>query len=684
MNKYPTDLSKLTMQEAEATLIELHSEIKKHNDDYYNKNHPTISDAEYDFLFNLYQQIEHLFPGLKLPDSLSDKIGAELGSSKLKKIQHKIPMLSLANCFDEHDLKQFIQKIKKFLATPNLPTIFCELKIDGLSFNATYQKGKLLNASTRGDGYVGEDITENIKKIRNFPQAIDTDIETLEIRGEIYMPKSEFIKLIDMGEDFANPRNAGAGSIRQLDPEITAERNLSYFVYGIGYSSSNFAASQSELIRKFKDLGFCVNDNCLLVEENSVDQILSFYNHAMHIRDDLNYEIDGVVYKVNDFVLQDRLGFVARSPRFAIAHKFPAIIAKTKLLAITVQVGRTGVLTPVAELEPVNIGGVVVSRATLHNHKEIERKDIRIGDFVYLQRAGDVIPQITAVDFSQRKGELDKFEMPKKCPSCESDVVYSSEDIIIRCENELSCPAQIFEHLLHFVSRNALNIEGLGKKQIELFLAKGLIKSPVDIFRLSKYQQDMEIWPGFGKKSIANLLSSVEESKATTLAKFIYSLGIRHIGETNAQIIAKELKNTKTLLDFLVNFHNYKEKLDAIDGFGEKMILAIEAFVQNQNNIETIRSLIEILNIQEYIPIAASEFSGKIVVFTGTLESFSRDEAKHVAQKLGMKVGSAISSNTDLLVAGRDAGSKLKKAQELNIKIISEQEWLRTYLSAAR
>ena len=684
MSKNKINPSNLSKKEAQSLLEQLHEELAKYNDAYYNNNQSIISDSEYDFLFDLYQKIENFFPDLRLIDSLSNKVGARLIDDKVKKIHHKVPMLSLANCFDENDLGQFVQKIKNFLATPVLPSMFCELKIDGLSFSVTYQNGNLINASTRGDGYIGEDITENIKKIHNFPMFIDTDIEKLEIRGEVYMPKSEFIKLIEDGEDLANPRNAAAGSLRRLDPEITTKRNLSYFVYGLGYSSSNFAKSQSELIEKFKDLGFCVNDNYeLIYPETSginstmhmIDGLLSFYNQVLGIRDVLDYEIDGIVYKINDFDLQERLGFVARAPRFAVAHKFPGIIAKTKLLSIVVQVGRTGVLTPVAELDPVNIGGVIVSRATLHNHKEIERKDIRVGDLVYLQRAGDVIPKIVGVDFEARLQIVEKFAMPTKCPSCESQIIFDIDDIILSCKNELNCPAQIFEHLCHFVSRNALNIEGLGKKQIGLFIERGLIKNPADIFRLRDKASDIENWPGFGKKSVKNLFDSIEKAKNISLSKFIYALGIRHIGEINAQTIAQELKNSKTFLDFLINFTCYKDRIQVIDGIGEKIIVAIEDFVRNENNIQTIASLVEILDIQDYIDQEITEFSGKIIVFTGTFEFFSRDEMKHRAQKLGMKVGSEVTSNTDILVVGKDAGSKLKKAKELNVKILSEQEW---------
>jgi DNA ligase (NAD+) len=668
------DTSTLSTEEARTVLSEIHSELCAYNDAYYNKNQSLISDAEYDFLFRLYQDIERKFPDLRLTDSLSNKVGAELTNSQLKKIPHKVPMLSLANCFDEEDLGQFLQRIKNFLSIGHLPEIFCELKIDGLSFSATYQNGKLLNASTRGDGFVGEDITENIKTLHDFPLQIHTDLEILEVRGEVYMPKSEFCKLLDAGEDFANPRNAAAGSLRQLDPEETAKRNLHYFVYGLGFCSSSLAETQAELIVKLKKVGFCVNDNHILSQ--NIEQILSFYNHISGIRSSLDYEIDGIVYKVNDFALQERLGFVSRAPRFAIAHKFPAIIAKTKLITITVQVGRTGALTPVAELEPVNISGVVVSRATLHNHKEIERKDIRIGDLVYLQRAGDVIPQIVGVDLQARAIDVQKFIMPEECPSCGNKIFYNHDDIIIRCENELNCPAQIFEHLCHFASRLAFNIEGLGKKQIELFLEKGLIRNPVDIFRLHEKKNEIEQWPGFGRKSVEKLLASIDNAKKITLAKFIYALGIRHIGETNAQLLAKEVQTSKAFKDFLVHFANRKSLLEEIDGFGEKIIIAIQEFAQNQNNIIVIEELIEILDIEEYVTHDLSEFSGKIVVFTGTLESFSREEAKHIAQKLGMKVTNSISTKTDFLVAGRDAGSKLKKAQEVGAAILSELEWI--------
>ena len=678
ISRYQIDIENLSEKEAHDLLSELESILLEHNDAYYNKNQPIISDGEYDFLFDLNRKLGLLFPHLKSTSSVSDKVGADIVLSNREKIKHKIPMLSLSNCFGDDDLKNFLSRIKKFLSIEKLPEIFCELKIDGLSFSATYENGILVKAATRGDGIHGEDITENIKTISGFPHKIDIDLDIFEVRGEVYMPKSEFIKLNAKEGGFANPRNAAAGSLRQLDASVTASRNLSYFIYSTGYISDKFTRSQSDDIARCKELGFIVND--LSVLSFNIDDIKKFYDKIAIIRENLDYEIDGLVYKVNNLSLQERLGFITRAPRFAIAHKFPAIIAKTKLLNITVQVGRTGALTPVAELEPVDIAGVIVSRATLHNYREIERKDIRIGDMVYLERAGDVIPKIREVDLKSRNSEYDKFKLPKSCPSCDSEIKYDEDDIIVRCGNSLNCPAQIFENLCHFVSRTAFNIDGLGKKQLELFIEKGFIKNAVDIFKLeennAKSIVKIENLMGFGKKSAENLFTSIEVAKSIGLDKFIYALGIRHIGANNASLLANEVKNISKLIELLENFAEYKEQIENIEGFGGKIVFALDEFSSNIDNMKLIYQLNDILYIKEQNNIAKnSELSGKNIVFTGSLELFSREEAKHRAQNLGMKVKNSVSAKTDFVVVGKDAGSKLKKASELGLKILSEEEY---------
>jgi DNA ligase (NAD+) len=682
------DLTSLSEERAKEFLEFLAQELEKHNKAYYIDNAPLISDADYDFLFNLNLNIEKRFPHLKLNNSPSDRVGTAV-SEKFAKIEHAKPMLSLANCFSEEEFDDFIERIQNFLRISHFPELMCELKIDGLSFNVRYENGKMVNGATRGDGYIGEDITANIKTIKGFPHMLKNAPNIFEVRGEIFMSKADFELLNQQQElknkpKFANPRNAASGSLRQLDASITESRNLKYFVYALGDSSEPIASCQSELLIKLEELGFCVNE-IRTVTKNKQD-ILEFYDKVQTMRDSLPYEIDGLVYKVNDFKTQDRLGFVARSPRFAIAHKFPAIIAKTVLNAIIIQVGRTGALTPVAELEPVNVAGVIVSRATLHNHLEIERKDIRVGDVVYLQRAGDVIPQITAVEFSARKNELPKFTFPTSCPSCNSHVHYHIDDAVIRCDNGLNCPAQIYEHLCHFVSKDALNIDGLGKKQIQFFLDKNYIKNPVDIFFIQQKNElslnKLEFIEGWGKKSVENLFASIEKAKNITLQKFIYALGIRHIGENNAKLLAQGFQNIDNFFESMQKLGkkdiDIQTKLDNIDGIGEKMIISMIDFFDEEENVATIRKLIDILNIEDYKDNRKnhSKLAGKIVVFTGSMQTFSRSEAKVKAESLGAKVASSVSANTDYVVSGEESGSKLKKAKELGVTIVNEQEWL--------
>ncbi|MCC2647106.1 MAG: ligA [Rickettsiaceae bacterium] len=683
------NVTNLNELEAKSLLEYLAEEIEKHNKAYYIDNNPLISDADYDFLFSLNAAIEKRFPHLMLQNSPSQKVGTT-ASEKFAKIEHAKPMLSLANCFSEEEFEDFIERIQNFLKTTHFPELMCELKIDGLSFNVRYEGGKLKTGATRGDGYVGEEITANIKTLKNFPHILQNAPEIFEVRGEIFMSKADFEALNHAQEEkgkprFANPRNAASGSLRQLDASITAARKLKYFVYAVGEVSEHFASSQSELLDKLENMGFCVNPIRACVK--SKPKVFEYYEKVLAQRESLPYEIDGVVYKVNDFKTQDRLGFVARSPRFAIAHKFPAIIAKTRLNAITVQVGRTGALTPVAELEPVNVAGVMVSRATLHNHLEVERKDIRVGDLVYLQRAGDVIPQITKVDIEARKSELPKFEFPTTCPSCGSHVHFHPEDAVIRCDNGLNCPAQAYEHLCHFVAKDALNIDGLGKKQILFFIEKGYIANPVDIFSIKdKNEQSiakLEFMEGWGKKSVENLFDSIEKAKIVTLPKFIYALGIRHIGENNAKLLAQEFHNVQGFFENMQKLAqgdvDIKARLDNIDGIGEKMIVSLMDFFSTPENIRTIEKLLAILTVDDYKDNRKfdSKIAGKIIVFTGTLTTVSRSEAKVKAEQLGAKVTGTVTANTDIVVAGEAAGSKLKKAKELGVEVVSEDEWMK-------
>ncbi|WP_341788756.1 NAD-dependent DNA ligase LigA [Rickettsia endosymbiont of Lasioglossum villosulum] len=687
MNKKYQNIDLISEEEAKKLLQELADKIAEYNHAYYIEDKPLVSDAEYDQLFNTNLKLEQKFPHLILENSPSKKVGAKI-ENKFAKVTHQVPMLSLSNVFDEEDVKDFLDRIKSFLRLNQFSPIFCEPKIDGLSFAATYKNGILITGATRGDGYIGEDITANIKTIKDFPHKINNAPELLEVRGEIYIEKNDFTSLNQeqeqQGKDkFANPRNAAAGSLRQLDPSVTAKRPLKYFVYAIGSAKEELANSQDQLLAKFKELGFNVNEIGKLA--NSEEEIFSFYEYLKTNRENLPYEIDGVVYKLNDFALQDRMGFIARSPRFATAHKFPAIIGQTKLLSITVQVGRTGTLTPVAELEPIEIGGVIVSRATLHNYQEIARKDVRVGDYVFLQRAGDVIPQITGVDLAKRSADATTFDPPLFCPSCNSKLHYVPEDIIIRCDNGLNCPAQNYERIRHFVSKNAMDIEGLGRKQVEFLIDKGLISNPYDIFFLKEKNEasltKLENMDGWGKKSVENLFNNIEKSKNVSLPRFIYALGIRHIGEQNAKLLAREFGSYE---NFIAQMELLKEndpeiyqKLNNLDGIGDKMLVDIIDFFDVKENIELIKNLSEVLNIEDYKETREqSSLTGKIVVFTGSMPTLSRAEAKATAEKLGAKVAASVSSNTDLVIAGEDAGSKLKKAKELGIKIIDEAEWL--------
>lgn len=670
----------------EARLKELRDKITQYNYEYYIEDNPSVSDAEYDLLYRELQVLETKYPHLVTQDSPTQVVGFAI-QDKFTKHEHLVPMLSLSNAFTSEDLDNFIDKIKRYLNTDSFPEIVCEPKIDGLSFSVTYDKGLLKTGATRGDGSVGENITENIKTIKDLPHQIDLE-ELVEIRGEVYIDKADFIALNEQQKsgglaEFANPRNAAAGSLRQLNSNITARRPLKYYVYSVGYNT-NFATTQWETLQKLQQLGFRVNS--MQGKFSELNQIKEFYQQIMLERDKLDYEIDGLVYKVNDFDLQRRLGFISRSPRFAIAHKFPAIISSTKLKAITIQVGRTGTLTPVAELEPVIIGGSKISRATLHNFQEIERLDIKVGDIVQLYRAGDVIPKIMSRMEGPRDANQEKIAFPTHCPSCNSEIHIDEKDVLIRCNNGLNCPAQLSESIIHFVSKEALNIDGLGRKQIEFLLSQNLINNPADIFHLAENNQKslakLENMDGWGKKSVQNLFDSIEKSKKTTLSKFIYSLGIKQIGQGGAKMLAKEFISADQFLSSMIELSSgskdMEEKLDGIDGIGGKMIHDIKEFFACSQNLETIRKLMNILEIANYEMVVSEQniLMGKKVIFTGSLVNLSRAEAKNQAEHYGAKVVNTVSSSTDLVIVGENAGSKLKKAQELGIKIISEAEWI--------
>lgn len=681
---------KLTIEQASAELKRLAAEIKKHDELYYQQDAPKISDAEYDALRQRNEAIERLFPDLVRADSPSKTVGAK-PLEKFGKVVHKIPMLSLGNAFTREDIEDFFTRIRRFLNLPENEKIevMCEPKIDGLSFSARFEKGKFAQGATRGDGATGEDITQNLAVVNDFPPHLKGDFpDVLEVRGEVYMSHSDFAALNKKREEegeevFANPRNAAAGSLRQLDSNITKSRNLKYFIYGWGEVSGELGNTQNDYINKIRKFGFSVNENNHIA--SSVEEVMEFYDSIYEKRPKLNYDIDGLVYKINRLDWQGRLGFVARAPRWAIAHKFPAEQAKTVIENIEVQVGRTGALTPVARLKPVTVGGVVVSNATLHNKDEIERKDIRIGDTVTIQRAGDVIPQVVAVDKDLRAKNSEPYKFPDSCPVCGS-VAYAEEDeAVIRCTGGLICSAQAMERLKHFVSRDAFDIEGLGKKQVENFWEAGLIKTPVDIFTLEERDRNsakpIREWEGWGDKSAENLFKAINERRKISLERFIYALGIRHIGQGTAKLLAQNY----------ISFENWQKSMQAatekdssayndlmnIDGIGEKVAEAIIEFFVELHNTELLHSLANELEISDAEKINSdSPIAGKTVVFTGSLIKMTRGEAKARAEGLGAKVAGSVSAKTDYVIAGEEAGSKLKKAEELGVKILSEDEWL--------
>ena len=689
---------------------QLRAEINKHNVAYHRDDNPIILDAEFDELRKKLTDLEEKYQELLEKCQKYAEIGSEI-LDKFDKVRHSKPMLSLANAFSKEDIEDFITKCQRFLGIlPDKPIdllnfeqkdsnleLFCELKIDGLSFSARFEDGKFIQAATRGDGEIGEDITQNVATIKNFPLLlnISNPPKILEIRGEIYMSKIDFKNLNKRQEEenkkiFANPINAAAGSLRQLDPKITASRNLKYFAYGLGEYSDDFKCnSQIQLYKILSEYGFATEKNTKLLK--NIDGIIANYQKISDQKYLFDYDIDGMVYKINDFSLQNRLGFISRSPRWAIAHKFEAEKAKTKINKITIQIGRTGSLTPVAELEPVNIGGVLVSRATLHNRDEIERKDIREGDIAIIQRAGDVIPQITAIDKKVREFDYPKFNFPKNCPICDTKVVELQDDVVIRCPNHYGCDAQIKENLKHFISKDAFNIDGFGKKQIDNFFDEGRVKNFTDIFTLEKREKDnlftnnslykKENW---GKKSINNLFAAINGRRKIDLHRLIYAIGIRHIGQKNSKLLARYFISFENFLEKLTqmaNLENFEEseqyqEFSNIDGIGDKIAKSIIQYFSHQKNIDLLKNLAKELQIMSHKIIeTASEFDGKIIVFTGTMEKMSRAEAKDRAEKIGMRVSNSISKKTDFLVAGEKSGSKLKKAQDLGVKILSEKGW---------
>jgi DNA ligase (NAD+) len=694
----PTSVDRLTEGEAAAELERLPSEIAHHDALYYRQDQPEISDAEYDALRERNAAIEARFPHLIRADSPSVRVGAEPVET-FGKVMHSVPMLSLGNVFDDDGVRDFLERIRRFLGLETVEGLAftAEPKIDGLSITLRYEKGRLVQGATRGDGYQGENVTANVRTIPDIPKAIKSKSfpDPFEVRGEIYMSRAAFQRLNDgqgaRGErTFANPRNAAAGSLRQLDPAITASRPLQFFAYGWGEAPKLPADTQWGIYRAMEDWGFPLNPLAKLT--NSVEEMLDTYSDIESGRAGLDYDIDGVVYKLDRLDLQQRLGFVSRSPRYAVAHKFPAEKATTILRDIEIQVGRTGALTPVAKLEPVTVGGVVVSNATLHNEDEIARKDVRIGDTVIVQRAGDVIPQILGVVEAKRHKGAKRFSFPSVCPACgshavrEVNPVTGKEDVVRRCTGGLICPAQRVERLKHFVSRNAFDIEGLGEKHIKTFYDDGLIQSPQDIFTLAERDRRsttrLEAREGWGETSAAKLFAAIEARRAVKLDRFIYALGIPHVGEITGRLLARAYGSIEAFRDAMLAAVNDRAseaygELDNIEGIGPTVAEAIADFFGEPHNVEVFDELLREVRPEPLEAIDhASPISGKTVVFTGALEKMTRPEAKARAERLGAKVAGSVSKKTDYVVAGPGAGSKLKDAERLGLKVLSEDEWL--------
>lgn len=683
------DVGSLTQEEAEALVGKLRERLRAFRRTYEQKGITLVPDYQNDEEHLLLEKIETRFPLLRRADSPTQTVGFEPAEG-FGKVQHRVPMLSLANVFTREDVEEFLERVRRFLALGTEATLelTAEPKIDGLSFSARYEKGILAVAATRGDGEMGEDITANIRTLKDFPVQLSGAVpDILEVRGEVFMRKEDFSALnaarANAGEPlFANPRNAAAGALRQLDASITASRKLSYFVYAWGEVSHPVASTQYDTVKRFADFGFVVNDAMERVD--SLDALMAYYSEVEASRALLSYDIDGVVYKVNRLDWQQRLGQVARAPRWAVAHKFPAEQAQTIIDAIEVQVGRTGALTPVARLKPVTVGGVVVSNATLHNEDEIRRKDIRVGDTVIVQRAGDVIPQVVKVITEGRPAEAQEYVFPDHCPACGSEAVREEGEAVRRCTGGLICPAQAVERLKHFVSRDAFDIEGLGERNLQSFFDDGLIRSPVDIFTFEARDDasltKLRFREGWKEKSVANLFAAIETSRRQPLSRFLYALGIRHIGQGTAKLLARHYGTFEALQ---VAMHDAQEPSSAawlellnIDGIGKKVATALVQFFHEEHNRALLAELVpHIRFVEEAMRVSDSPVAGKSVVFTGTLVTMTRDEAKAQAEALGAKVASSVSGKTDYVVAGADAGSKLAKAQALGVAVLSEEEW---------
>ncbi|WP_020177874.1 NAD-dependent DNA ligase LigA [Methylopila sp. M107] len=690
-----------SLPDAAAEHAGLSEEIRAHDRRYYQDDAPTVSDAEYDELRKRLNALEAAFPDLVTEESPSQSVGAA-PSEAFAKVRHAVPMLSLGNAFSDEDVEEFVARVRRFLQMKpeDELKITAEPKIDGLSASLLYERGVFVRGATRGDGAVGEDVTQNLRTITDVPERLAGDDipERIEVRGEVYMSHADFKALNERQVAaekpvFANPRNAAAGSLRQIDPEKTKGRPIRFFAYAWGEASAVPSETQFGMVENLGRWGFPINDEMKLFD--TVEGLIGHYHAIEALRSKLGYDIDGVVYKVDRLDLQRRLGFVSRTPRWAIAHKFPAEQATTELLDIDIQVGRTGALTPVAKLKPVTVGGVVVSNATLHNEDEIARKDVRIGDTVIVQRAGDVIPQIVSVVTEKRPESATPYSFPTVCPVCNSHAVREEGEVVRRCTGGLICRAQALERLRHFVARGAMDIDGLGDKQIEAFYEWGQIREPADIFTLKKRDEregaltSLKNREGWGETSAKNLYAAIETARSQTVDRLLYGLGIRHVGEVNAKRFMRHFSSIDALRaaaraavppdrDVKGDKGNeaWREIVD-IEGVGAIVAKAVVEFFQEPKNDPPLDALLaEVTPAEMEKRASGSPVSGKTVVFTGSLERMTRDEAKAMAERLGAKTSGSVSKKTDIVVAGPGAGSKLDKAKEFGVEVLTEDEWL--------
>ncbi|MGO2958737.1 MAG: NAD-dependent DNA ligase LigA [Acetobacter sp.] len=678
----------LNAAQAKTELTRLADLIGRYNTTYYTQDAPEVDDAVYDALRKRYDTILALHPESEPAESAAKAVGAAPDTA-FGKHRHLVPMLSLDNVFDQEEFESFITRAVRFLGLSDEDAsklvFVAEPKIDGLSISLTYENGRFVRGTTRGDGLEGEDVTANLLTLKDLPQTLNgPSPEVIEIRGEVFLSKEHFLALNASQEalgrkPFANPRNAAAGSLRQLDARVTARRPLSLFAYAIGFSSAPPSSSHWDYLEQLKAWGFPVNPLSRKLEAASSAEV--FFEEIARERAGLSYDIDGVVYKIDNLVLQERLGFAGRAPRWAVAWKFPAEQAITTLKAIEIQVGRTGALTPVAHLEPINVGGVLVARATLHNEDEICRKDIRVGDKVQIQRAGDVIPQILAVvpPAPNAPPRSEPFHFPDHCPACGALAVRDEGEAVRRCTGGLTCPAQIVERLIHFVSRNAFDIEGLGDRSIREFYEEGLIRTPADIFRLAHHAEQITKRDGWGEQSVRNLLNAIEARRTISLSRFIFALGIRRIGISNARLLARHYGSYDNWVEQLRKAalvgSDERLELGSITGIGCVIADDLVAFMREDHNRTTLQDLHHFLTITEEEQNAGGSLTGKTVVFTGSLTTLTRQEARAMAERLGAKVSDSVSKKTDLVVLGEKAGSKAKKAVELGIPTLDESGW---------